>query len=87
MRMLGSLARMLRVFWPGPGSAEVILLIDGVLGVRDNGDRTERPVLDRRYPQCSRDLCALCTICILAPTHVGFVALPGSAFLPGDRIP
>ena len=46
-------------------------------GARENGDRAERPVLGCRYPQCSHDRCALCVVRLLAPTHVGFVALPG----------
>jgi len=59
---------------------------DGRLGVREDGDGAKRMVSGCRYSEGPCNCCAFCVVGFLATAHVGFVAFPGIALLPGDRV-
>jgi len=59
---------------------------DGRLGVREDGDGAKRMVSGCRYLEGPCNCCAFCIVDFPALAHVGFVAFPGIAILPGDRV-
>jgi len=78
-----------------PGHARVFLAWTRIVGDhspgsrlsnREDGDGAERMVSWCRYSGGLCNRCAFCAVHFLAPAHAGFVAFPGVALLPGDRV-
>ena len=59
---------------------------DGRLGVREDCGGAKRTISGCRRSEGPCNCCAFCVVGFLASAHVGFVAFPDIALLPGDRV-